>query len=355
MLYGLKVIEEHPCFKMQELLSNLFFDYALGYPFNDSIFPNNFSKEYIKGQGGGFKKSIEEIIGKLPKDDIKRKDIYSQFVNNNSVEALCLEKTFIPEDKIKWNLKVGKELNDFLLSCYQSKLDLSVFRKEGCKEKPTHSFYNDFILSNGNICPFCGLNSYKNRFGSRREDLDHYLYKGEYPLAAVNMWNLVPTCTECNQDYKKTINVLYDGKRRTEAYYPYGSVGGIKVKVRIKPGSDSKQPNSWDIIIDPNNTSELEKVENWKRVYGITKRYQNDIAEYHDNWIMAALLDRTEKFKDLYSFRRFMMSKAKYHKKLFIRKLEPKSLLKTSFFVFLARYADDAFIGKYMISFNSNP
>lgn len=353
MLYGLKAVKDHPCFKMQDLLGNFFFDYVSDKGFSDNVFPSIFSQKYIDGHGRAFKETLTDLAQRLPTQKAKKQKLYSQFMNNNSIEALCLEKGFIPESHIRWSDVTGIELNEFLLNCYGTKLDLSPFKRLGCKLKPTHRFYRDFISINGCICPFCGLSSYRNVFGPRREDLDHYLYKGKYPFAAANMWNLIPTCSECNQDYKKTTDVLYNGNVRTEAYYPYGKVGGISIKVKLKIGSNNKMPGSWDIHISPKNSTELEKVENWVRVYGIRLRYQNEIAFDHDNWIMTDLEERREAFANPNDFRRFMISRARVHKNLFDKKLAPKSFLKIAFFLFVARHADDAFIGKYMIPFNA--
>ncbi|QHS12691.1 hypothetical protein [Shewanella sp. Arc9-LZ] len=353
MLYGLKAIEDHPCFKMHDLLENLFFEYVSDKDFSDVVFRNIFSKKYINGHGKAFKKSLDDLVHSLPTNKAKKQKLYSQFVNNNSIEALCLEKGFIPESYIRWTDIIGVRLNGFLLNCYETKLDLSPFKRPDSSLKPTHSFYQEFIIKNGGICPFCGLNAYKNVFGSRREDLDHYLFKGKYPFAAANMWNLVPTCSECNQDYKKTKDVLFDAGVRTEAYYPYRKIGGVNLKVNLNIGFDNKTPDAWNIHITPKIAAELKQVENWVRIYGITRRYKNEIAAEHDNWIMTELLERGTVFVDTNGFRRFMISRARVHKKLFEKKLAPKSFLKTSFFVFVARYADDAFIGKYMLPFNA--
>ena len=353
MLYGLKAVDDHPCFKMQELLNNLFFDYVFGIDFKDDVFPANFTKKYIDGHGKKFKESLKEIREKLPKQNNKKKQLYSQFVNNNSIKALCQDSTFMPEGSFRWTNGFGKSLNDFMLSSYANRLDLAPFRRASCKEKPTHRFYKDFINKNGLICPFCGLNSYRNKFGNRREDLDHYLYKGKYPLAAVNMWNLIPTCAECNQDYKKTEDVLFDGGVRIEAYYPYDQIDGINIKITVNTAISNKLPNAWAILILPNSFVDADKVRNWNRVYAIEIRYKNELALNHDSWMMDALLERDEPFSDINAFKKFMISRAKKERSRYKQKLQPKAFLKKSFFVYVARKADDAFIGKYMFPFNA--
>lgn len=117
MLYALKVVEEHPCFQMQDLLNNFFYDYVCNFNFDDDIFPIIFSKKYINGNGKSFKTTLENLRAGLPKQKIKKQQLYSQFINNNSIEALCLEKKFTPENNISWGAGQGKKLNDFMLNC----------------------------------------------------------------------------------------------------------------------------------------------------------------------------------------------------------------------------------------------
>lgn len=353
MLYGLTVVDDHPCFKMQELFNNLFFDYVIGLGFNDDIFPNNFTGQYIKGHGKSFKDSLEEIRKRLPKQVNKKKELYSQFVNNNSIKLLCQDSACMPEDIFNWKSVSGKLLNEYMLDSYKSKLDLVPFRRPKCKEKPTHRFYADFIDINGSICPFCGLNSYKNKFGRRREDLDHYLYKGKYPLAAVNMWNLIPTCAECNQDYKKAKDVLFDGFNRVEAYYPYDKINGVNINISLKTDVINKPPEAWNISILPKSINDKGKVKNWMRVYGIITRYQNELAYNYDAWMQDALIERNDHFKSITDFKEYMLIRASKEKERFEQKLQPKAFLKQAFYIFVAYRADYAFIGRYIFFFNA--
>lgn len=353
MLYGLKVDESHPCFFMHDLLDKLLYYYVSEKVFSDEVFPSIFTADYINGHGRKFKESLERLVLRLPKARAKRRRLYSQFVNNNAIRILCSDKTVCPEQSINWSRGYAKELKSFMIDLYQSKLDLSPFRKNGDGNKPLHGFYKDFIDLNGVVCPFCGLNNYKNKFGRRREDLDHYLFKGHYPFAAANMWNLIPTCVDCNQGYKKDLDVLFDGSARKQAYYPYECVAGIKLVVDLDVTMSNKEPAAWSVKIFSKSPLENEKMENWNRVYGIEERYRNELAALHDSWILSDLKERANQFVDQSDFKKFMLSRARLHQKLFSEKLEPKSFVKVSFFVFMARRADAAFIGKYLYPFNN--
>lgn len=80
------------------------------------------------------------------------------------------------------------------------------------------------------VCPFCGC-EFLDAPGAPREALDHYLAKSLYPLAAVNLTNLVFMGNKCNSNYKRTKDILRkaDGTRR-RAFDPY-NCGQTKVSL----------------------------------------------------------------------------------------------------------------------------
>ncbi|WP_393970422.1 HNH endonuclease [Kluyvera intermedia] len=63
------------------------------------------------------------------------------------------------------------------------------------KGKPARLFYNDFMVSSGEKCPFCG------DIGQTR-NLDHFLPKAHFPEFSVMPLNLVPSCRDCNMGEK---------------------------------------------------------------------------------------------------------------------------------------------------------
>lgn len=57
------------------------------------------------------------------------------------------------------------------------------------------------------VCPYCNRmfiatierSETNNRWNGTRPQFDHYFYKKKYPYMAVNFYNLIPTCSNCNQ------------------------------------------------------------------------------------------------------------------------------------------------------------
>jgi hypothetical protein len=102
------------------------------------------------------------------------------------------------------------------------------------------------------VCSFCGI-EYMDAPGARREDLDHYLPKSLYPLAAANLRNLVPMGHKCNSKYKLGTDLLRkgDGTRRV-AIDPYDHTT-ISVLLDDSEPFDGEECNipKWVMRFDP--------------------------------------------------------------------------------------------------------
>ena len=95
--------------------------------------------------------------------------------------------------------KLTKDQKDYFLTLY-SRLD-----------KPW--FINELDMK---VCPYCNRNYIFNFLKLNKKNataqLDHFFDKGTYPYLAVSMYNLVPSCSICNQR-KST--------KKVDIFYPY--------------------------------------------------------------------------------------------------------------------------------------
>lgn len=73
------------------------------------------------------------------------------------------------------------------------------------------------------ICPYCGMNyitsvTKKNGNIKTTASLDHYLPEGKYPFLAMNIYNLIPSCRNCNSifKYKAESAIVYPFKDALE-------------------------------------------------------------------------------------------------------------------------------------------
>jgi hypothetical protein len=126
------------------------------------------------------------------------------------------------------------------------------------------------------ICPFCGCEYFAGPSGPR-EDLDHYLVKSKYPMAAVNLRNLVPMGRACNSKYKLARDVLRsEDDLRRRAFDPYGEVTITISLARSRPfGGTKEQLPAWEIDFIENS----EEAATWNEVFRIKERYINDILD----------------------------------------------------------------------------
>ena len=100
-------------------------------------------------------------------------------------------------DKNPSKLKLNKNQKDYFLTLY-SRLD-----------KPW--FINELDIK---VCPYCNRNYIFNFLKANKKNataqLDHFFDKGTYPYLAICMYNLVPSCSTCNQrKSSKKVNIFY--------------------------------------------------------------------------------------------------------------------------------------------------
>jgi hypothetical protein len=90
---------------------------------------------------------------------------------------------------------------------------------------------------NQTVCPYCNasfiltidsLNHLPNGGLRAKADLDHFIPKSKYPMFAISLYNLVPSCIYCNQRFKRDHNTSF------ESYYsPFDPDIEEQFKIRI--------------------------------------------------------------------------------------------------------------------------
>ena len=355
MFYAVQQVSDHPCFKMQELIYSVFYSAVQGRPFGKDVFPDRFTKtaqswRYFEGIKNRFAPLYADLLA-LGVDERKR--IYSQLIDNNMIELFCADRGLTPDNDINYDSGIGEQIKKILSDCYD-KLDLSHFRRPGCKVKPRYRYYQDYISLNKSVCPFCGINLYKNPLNPRREDFDHYLLKSKYPLSAANMDNLIPMCTECNQDFKKQKDILYDGTKRVVAFYPFTKFSGVNIQVSSTVQANKPFTRYWQVELTAIDPVEADKVDNWDRVFLIKHRLVKEIKVYFEEWMTQELKEKNTRFVDIVDFRTFMGLRSQKWSETSNRRMEPKALLKMAFFKYIETGVDEIFIESYMRMHNEN-
>jgi hypothetical protein len=353
MFFGLSPVDDHPCCKMQEVVEAFFLKSMEVNIFSMNLFPG-WIHTTLNNAKCVLKEKFSKVHALLHSQGMileTRRAIYEQLRLTNSIEELCDGATHIPANSIDWESPLGIAILVLMSSLYDA-LDLAVFRRQGQTGQPTHQLYSEFIEKNKYVCPFCGLDKFKNRRGPRREDFDHYLHKSDYPLAASNMRNLVPTCGTCNQDYKKTKDILADGA----AFYPYAAIPEIKVEIDCNayPAPDNFDDSGrWVVKLElvlPDATADP-KLKAWNRVYSIKERLENEVQEFFEEW-MAEVSDNHAQAAEKEEYLELIASAGARAKEQSHRRMQPGQIIRAAFYDFMLSKAENGFVESFRQSQN---
>ncbi len=75
------------------------------------------------------------------------------------------------------------------------------------KKKQEYNAYDLAKSLNVNTCPYCNINSIytvidENNEKIIRPEFDHFFDKATYPILALSLYNLIPSCHQCNSNLK---------------------------------------------------------------------------------------------------------------------------------------------------------
>lgn len=174
---------------------------------------------------------------------------------------------------------IKKEAKALFLNLYDDTLN-----KYGVKDHYTQVYKE----KKDSWCPFCGMEKYIHP-QRQKQDYDHLLYKANYPVASINMYNLAPMGIFCNRIFKKTKDLLLDstGKARS-AINPYFDV--IQPRINLAGSTMSSDPKKrvWKVNITPNS----QEVITWDSVFCISQRCKEDFLDKMDGSNQDPEVDR---------------------------------------------------------------
>jgi len=176
-------------------------------------------------------------------------DYSSIKVIKKSLDKISLEDIFYKKviDKNKKESKILLEPWDKIIKTYKK------FSKQNINNK---------IIKESTIyvCPYCNRNFINNRSDSKTSaQLDHFYPKNKYPLFAISLYNLIPSCSACNHiKHEEEINIS-----------PYDEIYNFEKNYNITytPKSVDYLENSDDIDIsfkykDNKNNSLKKNIDN---------------------------------------------------------------------------------------------
>lgn len=361
MFFELEYVPTHRLYELQAALECFFQCCTSNTPYNKSCFPKWF--ETVLDNSWRLRVRFQTIADLIQSQDLEtRQHTYDVFINNNRVEDLCDDNALSLEllkdvrkivDKETISLVTEiKELFDYLYSDVLRRTNLF----GGTDDLSIKDHHVQFRRLNSQVCPFCAIRIYppdgrNNRRGRkfRRSSYDHYLAQVHYPLASVNFRNLMPMCTECNTDHKGTTDILFTSdtrKKRRQNFYPYTKNGGNELSINcVKYPTVGNMEGEWEATITPSDMAESEKVKTWDSVFNILARLEVHVGNFNNSWVNIFLRGLPKTHYSVATLRGECIKEAEKHAST--RHTLPESILKESFFRYMAQSAPEAEMASY--------
>ncbi len=235
-----------------------------------SLFPNKKLKKNEKN----IKWEISwSAIDKLIKDKLQAFDPQISFEKIIKADYTYLKKI----TKSLKRVKLSRKEKDYFFTLY-SRL-----------KKPEHIKKLDI-----KVCPYCNrnyiFNFKKGKDLNATAQLDHFFDKKTYPFLAVSIYNLVPSCSTCNQ--RKSA-------KQEDIFYPFLESFNNHAKFEYKgiKNKEDSNGNFFDedrILLELKPISEDEKVKNHIEVFNL----QNLYNEHKD--IVSEILIKSEMYNESY-------------------------------------------------------
>ena len=235
-----------------------------------SLFPNKKLKKNEKN----IKWEISwSAIDKLIKDKLQAFDSQISFEKIIKADYTYLQKI---TESLK-RVKLSPKEKDYFFTLY-SRL-----------KKPEHIKKLDI-----KVCPYCNrnyiFNFKKGKDLNATAQLDHFFDKKTYPFLAVSIYNLVPSCSTCNQ--RKSA-------KQEDIFYPFLESFNNHAKFEYKgiKNKEDSNGNFFDedrILLELKPISEDEKVKNHIEVFNL----QNLYNEHKD--IVSEILIKSEMYNESY-------------------------------------------------------
>lgn len=179
------------------------------------------------------------------------------------------------------------------------------------KSKIFDQGWSDYALvmdSKVTVCPYCNrqyVTPFLSSSGRVRADLDHFFSKRRYPYFSMSLYNLVPSCKQCNQSLKGEKQFPFDG------LHPFEDDMHTHFSFKALPNHIEK-----NIIIDiemtnptSSNVSEYVDMFKLRPLYGYHVNHVEEIIKkkmmYPDEYLKSLL--PSSSFQDIEELKSFVV------------------------------------------------
>ena len=241
--------------------------------------------EYLKHVKKLFLNSKLKKKDKVEADKKKRDSLFATI--NEELKKLNIEESiediFIADFEVLKNIKRKFDDNDIVFDKYKNDKDV---QQEGnyVKNSIYDKIYKKFdsldkawlIEQLGiTVCPYCNRNFINNRNNSTTAQLDHFYPRSKYPIFALSICNLIPSCYACNH-IKSATNI---GASPYDKNIDFQN--NIKFSYIPLKADYLENPNEIEIIIKSEDTNISQNIDTMKieSAYKLNKDYVFEIIK----------------------------------------------------------------------------
>lgn len=289
---------------------------------------NKVMKEIIDSHYVNMKLRIEEQIKNIIIDD-KNKKRYKKLI-----DYLCDISGKIDENKLRKLLTGTKsELIEIINSVGEIELQKNdSFARLYINFRKSDDSKTILNKLNVNVCPYCNrLYTFTLAREGIRPQFDHYFPKSKFAYLSVSLYNLIPSCSICNQK-KSKLNTF---KEENELFYPYEDEFGNEVFFQTEPIDNdflywTGINRNFNIIIKSKNNEHYNKIENLKEHLRIQDLY-NGHKDFIQDIIRNAVIYNDSRIEELLEqFPEFFSSKQEVLNLIFMNDIEKENWGKRS-------------------------
>ncbi|MEE3409921.1 MAG: hypothetical protein VZQ47_00510 [Treponema sp.] len=133
---------------------------------------------------------------------------------------------------------------------------LKLFKNDYEKFSKNRTATYEFTKTVGvKVCPYCNINFISTVFsddekpkGVLRPDIDHFFCKSEYPELQLCLFNLIPSCSPCNQRLKRDADFMVEPHIHPY-FHDFDSI--IQFRVRLKESANYFDESNIEIEFVP--------------------------------------------------------------------------------------------------------
>lgn len=286
-------------------------------------------------------KEIVKIYHKLPYGE--KITVQEALVQNNCISVFeSLSHNLITYEQL--HSSISSKLKKYFEDLWDDYPQTVIMENQWNTVKHHYDLLTDETNCDFIICPFCGIYPFNPPAGKYREEYDHIIAKATYPFVSINFKLLFPCCQYCNKQEKRSKELLYNASSaRRLSFYPYDSnitLDRLSINVSLNEAYNNQSLETllksidWKFEILRNGVADI-RDESWDEVYGIKRRFSENIKRLEAEWFRELIRKFKRNAKLFTEFLDETIDELKYQ-----IPIAPMGIIKYIYFTFIFNIPD---------------